>query len=203
MPSVVEPGRLRRDPNATLQRIAPRLARMTINTRLIAIVLTLVVPLNVVVAVVIWKLANAADQTQRTSLLYSARSIATAVDAELGKYIALGQVLSRDPALRDDSLDAFENELRQQLAPVPDVQALVADLDGRQLMNTGVPHGQPLPPRPAEGLAAQNRAFETNSVIISDAYIGPRSRNWVASANVPIFRDGKPFRSLALAMYAS
>jgi PAS domain S-box-containing protein len=203
MPSVVKPGRTRSALNATLQGIAARLAQTTINMRLIAVVLTLAVPLNVVVVVVLWRLANEANEAQRTGLLYSARSVATAVDAQLGKYIALGQMLSRDPALLDDSLDVFENKLRQQLAPVPDAGALVTDLDGRQLMNTGVPQGQPLPLRAAEGLAAQNRAFETNSVIISDVYTGPVSRNWMTSANVPIFRDGKPFRSLALAMYAS
>ena len=93
-----------------------RFPRTTINARLIAIVLTLAVPLNIVVAAVIWSLASAASATQRASLLYSARSIAASVDAELGKYIALAQVLSRSPALQEDSIDAIDSELRQQLS---------------------------------------------------------------------------------------
>src|SRR5262249_33200375 len=93
----------------------PPFPRLTINMRLIAIVLALAVPLNIVVVAVIWSLISAANATQRASLLYSARSIAAAVDAELGKYIALAQVLSRSPALLDDSIDVFESELRRAL----------------------------------------------------------------------------------------
>src|SRR5215470_15027011 len=114
----------------------PPSPRVTINARLIVIVLTLAVPLNIVVVAVIWSLVNAANETQRASLLYSARSIASAVDAELGKYIALAQVLSRSPALLEDSIDAFENELRRGLPYDPDLWAIVADVSGRLLVNT-------------------------------------------------------------------
>jgi PAS domain S-box-containing protein len=200
MRSVVEPGGPQSALDAPFRGTASRVARATINMRLIAIVLTLAVPLNIVVAVVLWWLANAAIEAQRTSLLYSARSLASAVDAELGKYIALGQVLSRDPALLEDNLDAFEGELRRRLAAVPNASTIIADLEGRQLINTGAPQGQPLPSRTAEGLAAQKRAFETGSVVVSDLYQGPRTGNWMASANVPIFKNGEPFRSLALSM---
>jgi PAS domain S-box-containing protein len=200
MPRVVKPDGTRLALNATIRGIASHFARATINVRLIAIVLTLAVPLNMVVAVVIWRLAHAASEAQHTSLLYAARSAATALDAEMGKYIALGQVLSRDPALLDDDLDAFDAELRRQLESVPNAWAVVADLDGRQLLNTGMPRGQPLPLRPAEGIAAQKQAFESSSVIFSNVYQAPVSRNWMASANLPILRNGKPFRALALTM---
>jgi PAS domain S-box-containing protein len=203
MPRVDEPGGPQSALSATLQGIVPRLARATINMRLIAIVLALAVPLNVVVVVVIWRLASTASETQRLSLVYAGRSVATAVDAEIGKYIALGQLLSQDPAVLKDDLDEFESELRRELVMVPRAWAVIADLDGGQLVNTSAPKGRPLPPRPAEGLAAQNRAFETNSIIVSDVYQGPMTGIWMTSANVPIFRDGKPFRALVLTMYAS
>ena len=159
MPSVEEPGGQQLAPNATFQGIARRLSRATINMRLIAIVLTLAVPLNIVVVAVIWRLANVADEEQRASLLYSARSIATAVDAVLGKYVALGHVLSQEPALQDGSLDAVDAGLRQQLASVSNAWALIADRDGRLLVNTRVPRGQLLPYRTEQGIASQSRAF--------------------------------------------
>jgi PAS domain S-box-containing protein len=169
--------------------------------RLIAIVLTLAVPLNVVVVAVIWRLASTADEAQRMALGYAARSVAAAVDAELGKYIALGQVLSHDPVLQGDDLGAFETELRQQLGPVGNAWAIVADADGRQLLNTGAPPGQALPARPAEGLAAQRRAFETGLPVVSEIYQAPLSRKWMASANIPVFKEGRPFRVVAITMY--
>jgi two-component sensor histidine kinase len=199
LPYVVKPGGLQLASHSTWG-IARRLARATINARLIAIVLTLAAPLNVVVVVVIWRLANAAADAQRMSMVYAARSIASAVDAELGKYIALGQVLSQDPALLEDSLDAFDDQLRRRLASVPNTWAILADLDERPLLNTAAPYGQPLPARPAEGIVAQRRAFETRSAVISDIFQGQRTQTWMASAAIPIFRSGEPFRSLALTM---
>jgi PAS domain S-box-containing protein len=187
---------------ATEGNARSRFARTTIQARLIAIVLALAVPLNVVVIVVIWRLASAANEMQRASLLYSARSIAAAVDAELGKYIALAQVLSRSPALLEDNLDVFEGELRQGLSSVPDVWALVAEPNGHQLLNTVMPRGQPRlsSKRNDEGLAAQTKAFETRSVFVSDVAKGPDQR-WVATANVPIFKNDQPFRAFAVAMH--
>jgi PAS domain S-box-containing protein len=204
MPSVHQPGAPHSALSATLQGILLPLARATINMRLIAIVLGLAVPLNIVVALVIWRLAGAANEAQRTSLLYVDRSIAAAVDAELGKYISLARMLSRDPALQADNLDGFEAGLREQLADVPDICAVVADRDGQELLNTGAPKGQPLPTRPPEGIEAQRRAFQTGRVAVSDIYrpaaLSPG--NWRASANIGIFRDGEPLRALAFTMDA-
>jgi two-component sensor histidine kinase len=180
--------------------IARRVARMTINARLIAVVLTLAVPLNVVVVVVIWRLASEADNAQRMSLVYAARSIAAAVDAELGKYVALGQVLSHDPTLLEENLDAFDDQLRRRLMSVPNAWAIVADVEGRPVLNTHVPYGQPPPARPVEAIAAQKKAFETRAAVISEVHQGPVTQAWMASANIPIFRNGEPFRLLALTM---
>ncbi len=87
--------------------------RLSIPSRLILLVLALAVPLNLVIVGVVWGLVSRANEIQRTSLLYAARSIAAGVDAELGKYAALVEALSRSPALLDDNLDAFEAEARR------------------------------------------------------------------------------------------
>ena len=63
---------------------------MSISARLILLVLGLALPLNLIIVGVIWDLVQRANEVQRTSLLYAARSIAAGVDAELGKYVALG-----------------------------------------------------------------------------------------------------------------
>src|SRR5262249_50075354 len=135
MLSLPESGEVQPALNAlTTGDAKPPSPRVTINARLIAIVLALAVPLNIVIVAVIWSLVSAANETQRASLLYSARSVAAAVDAELGKYIALAQVLSHSPALREDSIDVFEGELRRGLSSDPDLWAIVADVNGRQLV---------------------------------------------------------------------
>src|SRR5258708_39504828 len=133
MLSPPESGEVQQGLNAlTTGDAPPPFPYATITARLIAIVLTLAVPLNSVVDAVIWRLVSAANETQRASLLYSARSVAAAVDAELGKYIALAQVLSHSPALLEDNIDAFEDELRRGLSADPDLWAVVADVRDRK-----------------------------------------------------------------------
>ena len=173
---------------------------LSISARLILLVLALALPLNLIIVGVIWDLVQRANEVQRTSLLYAARSIAAGVDAELGKYVALAEALSRSPALLDDNLDAFEAEARRAIPVEAEVWVLVSDVDGQQLMNTFAQPGQPLPRRNPIAIAAQRRAFSTRSIVISDLLRGPFTQDWVATIEVPIFKDGQPFRGLAIVM---
>jgi PAS domain S-box-containing protein len=180
--------------------MARAFTKWTIAARLIAIVIALALPLNLVVVAVIWNLASAADQAQRVSLLYSARSVAAAVDAELDKYIALAQALSRSPALLDDNLDAFDAEAHRAFASIKDASFLVSDLEGHQLLNSSARPGQSLPRRQPVAMQAQNLALDSRSVVVSDVLIGPVVKDWMANVDVPIFKDGRPFRTLAVIM---
>ncbi len=128
----------------------------SLRSRLIAIVLALAVPLNFVIVGIIWSLAKAAEDAQRTSLLYSARSVASGLDAELGKYLALAQALSRSPQLLTDDLSPFEREARRTFEAVPDAWVLVSDLAGLQLLNTASPDQLSQPKRLPFGIAQQD-----------------------------------------------
>ena len=173
------------------------LNRLSIPSRLILLVLALAVPLNLVIGGVVWGLVKRADEVQRTSLLYAARSIAAGVDAELGKYVALAEALSRSPALLDDNLDAFEAEARRAF---PAGGVVVSGVDGQQLLNTFAQPGQALPRRNLLALGAQRRAFLTRSIVITDLMIGPLTQSWIANIEVPIFKGDQPFRGLAIIM---
>ena len=162
--------------------------------------LALALPLNLVVVGVIWDLVSRANEVQRASLLYAARSIAAGVDAELSKYVALAEALSRSPALLDDNLDAFEAEARRAFPAGADTWVLVSDVDGQQLLNTFAQPGQPLPRRNPLAIAAQRRAFSTRSIVISDLFRSPLTQNWIVTIDVPIFKGGQPFRGLAIIM---
>ena len=179
-----------------------RFSHWTIGTRISALVLALVVPLNLVIFAAIWHLADAASQAQRTSLLYTARSVAASMDGKLGEYIALAQLLSRSPALLDHNLDAFEAEARRAFLSIEDGWVVVANIEGQQLINTARPADQNLPMRNPAGLAAQRRALETHSTVVSDVQLGTVSRTWLISIEVPVFKDGLPFRALSVTLKA-
>lgn len=174
--------------------------RWSISRRLMLLVLALAIPLNIVIFSVVWRLADAAANAQRTSLLYTARSIAAGVDAQIGKYVALAQSLSSSPGLYDDNLDAFQTEARKAFASIPDAWTLVSDLGGQQLMNTARLPGQPLPRRNPVAFATQQRALATRAVAISDVLMGAVRQDWIVNVEVPIYKSGQPFRSLTVTM---
>jgi signal transduction histidine kinase/CheY-like chemotaxis protein len=175
-------------------------SRLSISRRLILLLLAVALPLNLVIAGVIWSLVGRANELQRTGLMVAARSIAAGVDSELGTYVALAQALSRSPALLDDNIHAFEAEARRALPSGEPAWVLVSDTDGQVHLNTFFEPGQPLPRRSPEAIAAQRRSFSMRSIVIGDLVRGPVSQLWFMSIHVPIFKDGQPFRGLAIIM---
>lgn len=159
-------------------------------------------PLTLLLAVAIWDMAVESADAQRTSMLYTARALAAAVDANIDKHATLGRTLATAPSLLDDDLGTFEADARRALGGVKDTWVLVANLDGEQLLNLVPPHRGPLSKRPAAALAAQHKAQERNEVVVSDVFRDPVTDRLFAAIDIPIRKDGKPFRELAIPMPA-
>ena len=174
------------------------ISRLSIPWRLGLLVIALALPLNLIILGTIWGLVNQANDAQRMSLLYAAQSIAAGVDAKLGKYIALAESLARSPAVLDDNLEVLEAEARREFPAGGRAWVLVADVNGQQVLNTLAQPGEPLPRRNPLGIEAQQRAFATGNIVISDVLRGKVAQDWVITIEVPIFRNGQPFRVLAV-----
>ena len=71
-------------------------------------------------------------------------------------------------------------------------------MNGQQLINTLAQPGEPLPRRNPLAIEAQQRALATGSIVISDVLQSPVAQDWVANIEVPIFKNGQPFRGLAV-----
>ena len=174
-------------------------SRLSISRRLILLLLALALPLNLVIVGVTWDLVSRANEVQRTSLMFAARSIAAGVDSELGTYVALAKALSRSPALLNNDLLAFEAEARRAFPAGGHTLVVLSDADGLQLINTFYEPGRALPRRrPPEAIAAMHRAFSTRSIVITDLVKSPVSPRWFVTIQVPIFKDGAPFRGLGI-----
>jgi signal transduction histidine kinase len=75
-----------------------------------------------------------------------ARALATAVDAELGRSIAVLQAMALGPALDTGDLKRYHETLSRVLETRPDwLTMTLADPSGRQLLNARRPFGQSLP----------------------------------------------------------
>jgi PAS domain S-box-containing protein len=168
--------------------------------RLIALVVAIALPLNLLIIAVIVSLASSSIELQRTSLLYTARSMASGVDAQLAKYVAIAADLQKSPALLADDPTAFESEARQALTGVPDAWIALTDVSGQQLVNTSSRAANPLPRRGAEALAAQERAIRTRSIIITGVRRDTAVGDWIATVEAPVFKNGEPFRVISVAI---
>ena len=189
-------GRVSQDPTRLSCKVA--INRLSIPWRLGLLLLALALPLNLIIFGAIWGLVKQSDDAQRASLHYAAQSIAAGVDAKLGKYIALAESLARSPELLDDNLKDLEAEARREFPAGGRAWVLVADVNGQQLLNTLVEPGAPLPRLSPLGIEAQQRAFATGSIVISGVLRGKVAQDWLIAIQVPIFRNGQPFRVLAV-----
>jgi PAS domain S-box-containing protein len=177
-----------------------RLDRWRVGHRLIALVVAIALPLNLLIIAVIASLASSSIELQHTSLVYTARSVASGVDAQLAKYVAIAADLQKSSALLADDVTAFESEARQALTGVPDAWIALGDVSGQELVNTSLGAGHRLPHRGAEALAAQERAIKTRSIIVTGVRRSTTIGNWIATVEAPVFKNGQPFRVISVAI---
>ena len=179
-----------------------RLRRLSICQRLALVVLAIALPMNLLVVGVIAWLAKSAHDAQLASLNYSVRSIASGVEAHVSTHIALAQALASSPSLLDDDLSTFRAEAERAFPDTRETWLVVADVEGQQLMNLLTPRGAPLPRRNPDAITSQKRAFATRSMQVSNVFTGTAFADWIATVEIPVFKDGEPFRALAVIMSA-
>jgi signal transduction histidine kinase/ActR/RegA family two-component response regulator len=127
-------------------------------------------------------------QADRTGLEI-ARALATAVNAELRRSMAVLQVLAASPLIETPGDAGFQRLARNVLATLPDWRAIVlADADGRVLMHTSfaVNNGAP---RLAER-ASFEQAVRTQQPTVGSLARGPRGE-WGIALRFPILQDGR------------
>jgi signal transduction histidine kinase/ActR/RegA family two-component response regulator len=126
-------------------------------------------------------------QAQRVGLEL-ARSVATAVDAELRSSVSLVEALATTPTLDQDDLDAYRVRAERVLRVQPAWSALVlSDPAGTSLVDTRFPTGAALP-------AVEDRASFDRLVRTGEPAVGGLVRvgggEWLFPVRVPVVRGG-------------
>jgi hypothetical protein len=65
-----------------------------------------------------------------------------------------------------------------------------------------IPLDRSRPPRNPIAFEAQRSTWATGDIVISDVMQDSITQDWIITIEVPIFRDGQPFRGLAINMRA-
>lgn len=122
-------------------------------------------------------------------VLQTVKSIRLVLDTEMrGMTLAL-EVLANSRALQNDDLAGFRNNAAAFLRRYPTSAISLADAEGRQLLNTGVPEGNPIPPR--VNLESIKAVFSTGQPAYSNLFMGSVTRRRIVTISVPVIRDGK------------
>lgn len=118
-----------------------------------------------------------------------ARALMQAIDRELSSAQAALQALATSPSLDAHDLRAFHVQANEVLHSRPGNVLVACAPSLRQVVNTGLPFGAPLP---RHGNAGQIRSvFETGRPMVSDLYLGPTVNRLVSSVDVPVVRAGQ------------
>jgi PAS domain S-box-containing protein len=117
-----------------------------------------------------------------------ARALMQAIDRELASAQAALQALSTSVNLDRGNLRAFHGQAADVLRSRPGNILLLSDSRGRQVVNTHVPFGAPLP---LHGDPDQlRRVIEGGRPLVSDLYVGPTVHRLLTSVDVPVVRNG-------------
>jgi diguanylate cyclase (GGDEF)-like protein len=126
----------------------------------------------------------------------TARAMVHAIDRELASITAAAEVLAASDRAIAGDVGKLREEAMHVIGRKIGAAIVLSGPDGRQLMNTLRPLGQPLP---MHGNPAQLReVFATGRPVVSGLYRGGVLGRPVMSVDVPVLRDGKVVYDLSV-----
>jgi signal transduction histidine kinase/ActR/RegA family two-component response regulator len=155
---------------------------------LVRLALGTLLPVVVFAAFLAFQLARSEREAAERRVVRSARLLASIFDREMSGSIRTLQALAESEHLERGELEAFRADCERVLRTQPSwrIVLLIAP-DGRQLANTGIPWGAPLPAL-AES-ESFTRVIETRQPTVGDLARGP-SGMLAFPVRVPVMRGG-------------
>jgi signal transduction histidine kinase/CheY-like chemotaxis protein len=165
---------------------------MRIRTRLLILVLSVLIPSFIAAVVAVAYVYKEEQASQTRGMTEATRAFALLVNNELQKRTSNLQALANAPSLaRGDYAEFYEHATR--VAPTPDTTVILADLQGRQLLNTRLTRGAPLPVRRFSNLGELMRRQGSDKVLISDLFLAPVGKRQDFSIQVPVRTGPEPY----------
>jgi PAS domain S-box-containing protein len=127
------------------------------------------------------------------------RALMQAIDRELASAEGAMQALATSPNLDHGDLRAFYGQATEVLHYRPGNILLLADSQRRQVVNTHLPFGVPLPRHGNPRLL--QRVIESGKPAVSDLYVGPTVQRLLTSVDVPVLRGGRVVYVLSMQYY--
>lgn len=177
------------DPMSTAQSRLPTEARLpSLRTRLVLLTLALLIPALLAAAVILYASYWNSRQEVEKHLLETTRALTSVVDRQFGQAEALIWSLGASSHLRTQNYAAFDT-LARSATRIPNAWVVVEE-PGRQVVNTRLPPGSPLP-----DLDNQDhwKGIAPGQVRISNLFLGIVAKQpTVAVDTLVVVDDGTP-----------
>jgi PAS domain S-box-containing protein len=163
---------------------------MKLRSHLIVLVVAALLPLLIFAGVMILLFDRQQRASVETRMIETARALSLAVDREVTAWTGTLEGLGASKQLDSGNLRAFYEEAQRVLkARQGWNNILLADSEGRQLLNLLRPLGAPLPS--FRDLEQFQETIRTSRPAFSNLYFGRVSQKLVLGVTVPVARDGK------------
>ncbi|MDP3701475.1 MAG: diguanylate cyclase [Hylemonella sp.] len=141
-------------------------------------------------------------QLHRERIYSESLSLARKVSAELDHEFAAIEsglrLLATSEHLSSGNLRQFHEQARQAVRSQIVYNYVLTDAQGRQILNTHLPFGAPLP---AQGTPPElARVFRERTTVLTDLFVGPVVKRPVIAMGVPVLRDGQVVYSLNIGL---
>jgi signal transduction histidine kinase len=175
---------------------------MRIRNRLLTLVLSLLVPALIGSALAVLYVYAEEEKAQEKSLSEAARTFALLVEKELRSREGILLALANSPSLARGDLAEFYAHAKS-MAPTPETTIILADRDGKQILNTRLPMGANLPTRRSSNLAELLQQYGPENTLVSDVFLAPVSQRYDFTIQVPVRVRGEIRRFLIMGINAS
>ena len=172
--------------------------RNTVRWNLVALVLAVMLPtLAAAVATIGYVYTQERNGFER-GLSETTRALKLVVDREFAGREALLRTLAESPALTRGDLEIF-HAYAKAVAPTPDKAIVLSTPDGRTVLNSRRPFGEPLP---EVATRVFRRAAEPMAPVVTDLFFANLGQQYSFAVEVPVVREGKVIYYLAMGQFA-
>lgn len=170
---------------------------MSIRSRLILLVLSVLAPTLLFCLAVIYSVYSAQHAHIQRTMSEATRAVALAIDRDLARRDAIVSTLAHSPSLVRGDFPVFRSYLMSLLESDENV-FVVGDEEGHQLLNTRVPEGEPLP----ENTAAATYPLH-EGMNVSGLYMSRIGKQYSFAVTRPVYRDGELVYHISMGSFAS
>ncbi len=154
---------------------------------LIVLTCSIIVPLLLLAVYTGFRITDAQLDQTRKDLMNEAHTLSAEVDHEINGEIERLRALAASPSLRQGDFAEFQRQAEAPLALRQSGNVMLVDRNMRQLVNTWVPFGTPMPKAIVQ--EPVERALAAGKPQVTGLFIGPVSQQLLFSIIVPVQID--------------